>query len=133
MVKVLFVILLILPASLLIMCSLGKLLISKKYRRNLLKLGNMRLIIRFWLIKLLTSRRKEMAYPLPSTKSSLCIKASLLRWNPKMMNASRNLRRNGMRKSRSLSRTRRKKQDISNLKGNFLKKELMPCRLRLKP
>ena len=73
-----------------------------------------------------------MEYQVHSMKSSQCTKGSSVRWKAKMMNGLRNHRRNGLKKSKFSSKIRKKKQDISSLKKNFLNKEFKLLKLNLR-
>ena len=73
-----------------------------------------------------------MEYQVHSMKSSQCTKGSSAKWKAKMMNGLRNHRRNGLKKSKFSSKIRKKKQDISSLKKNFLNKEFKLLKLNLR-
>ena len=73
-----------------------------------------------------------MEYQVHLMKSSQCTKGSSVRWKAKMMNGLRNPRRSGLKKSKFLSKIRKKKQDISSLKKNFLNKEFKLLKLNVR-
>ena len=108
--------LLSLQASLQIMFCSDRPRVSKESKDKLQKIGSFRHKIKFWVIKLPISRKKEMEFQSHLIKSSRCISQYWRKCKQKMMNASKIFKKGLKNKCKSSYLIKKNKQNTSSLK-----------------
>jgi hypothetical protein len=111
-----------LQANLQIMYCSGKHRAWKESKDKLQKIDNLRHKIKFWAIRWLTWRRKEMEFQIHWTKSLRCTSQYWLKCKRKTMNASKISKGNSKKKCRSSYQIKRNKQNTSSRKRKSSKK-----------